>query len=254
MADTVVADEYELSIGATDGEDSATPLTVTITVTDPVAPEIATATITGTPTVGQVLTAGSTGVTGTPTPTLSYQWKADGTNIVDATSSTFTLTSAQLGAVITVEVTVTNTQGSDSALSSGTTAVAAAPVVSTPTPSAGGGTVVAPPVQAPAPTPVVAPVRKPTGAFAANSSKLTKELRVSIRKALAANPNAKAAICRGFVASGTASAADRKLARDRSTAVCNLITKLNPDLDVEVKKVVVASSSKQLRKVRMVLR
>jgi hypothetical protein len=71
---------------------------------------------------------------------------------------------------------------------------------------------------------------------------------------LASNPNAKSAVCRGFVASGTATAADRKLARDRSTAVCNLITKLNPDLDVEVKKVVVASSSKQLRKVRMVLR
>ena len=105
-----------------------------------------------------------------------------------------------------------------------------------------------------APAPVAAPVRTPTGAFAANSSKLTKELRVSIRKALAANPNAKAAICRGFVASGAASAADRKLARDRSTAVCNRITRVNPDLDVEVKKVVVASSSKQLRKVRMVLR
>jgi ribosomal protein L11 len=219
-----------------------------------VAPEIATATITGTPTVGQVLTAGSTGVTGTPTPTLSYQWKADGINIVDATSSTFTLTSAQLGAVITVEVTVTNTQGSDSALSSGTTAVAAAPVVSSPAPSAGGGTVVAPPVQAPAPTPVAAPQTTRTQAFAANSAKLSKDLRVSIREALASNPNAKSAVCRGFVASGTATAADRKLARDRSTAVCNLITKLNPDLDVEVKKVVVASSSKQLRKVRMVLR
>jgi hypothetical protein len=93
-----------------------------------------------------------------------------------------------------------------------------------------------------------------TKAFSANSAKLTKDLRVSIRKALAASPNAKAAVCRGFVASSNATAADRKLARDRSTAVCNLIAKLNPDLDVEVKKVVVASSTKQLRKVRMVLR
>ena len=129
-----------------------------------------------------------------------------------------------------------------------------ASVVSTPAPSAGGGTVVAPPVQAPAPTPVAAPQVTRSKAFAANSAKLSKDLRVSIRKALAANPNAKAAICRGFVASGAASAADRKLARDRSTAVCNRITRVNPDLDVEVKKVVVASSSKQLRKVRMVLR
>jgi methionine-rich copper-binding protein CopC len=226
--------------------------------TAPVAglvPTITTATIAGTPTVGQVLTAGSTGVTGTPEPTLTYQWKAGGTDIVGATSSTFTLTSAQLGAVITVVVTATNIEGSDVATSTGTTAVvAAAPVVSSPAPPSGGGAIVAPPVQAPVATPVVAPVRTPTEAFAANSATLTKELRVSIRKALAANPNAKAAICRGFVASGAASAADRKLARDRSTAVCNRITRVNPDLDVEVKKVLVASSSKQLRKVRMVLR
>jgi hypothetical protein len=120
--------------------------------------------------------------------------------------------------------------------------------------SGGGGGSAALPTPVVAPAPVAAPVRTPTGAFAANSTSLTKALRVSIRRALAANPNAKAAICRGFVASGAASAADRKLARDRSTAVCNRITRVNPDLDVEVKKVVVANSSKQLRKVRMVLR
>ena len=130
-----------------------------------------------------------------------------------------------------------------------------APVVSSPAPSAGGGgTIVAPPVQAPIAAPVAVPQITRSQAFAANSAKLSKDLRVSIREALASNPNAKSAVCRGFVASATATAADRKLARDRSTAVCNLITKLNPDLDVEVKKVMVASSSKQLRKVRMVLR
>ena len=110
------------------------------------------------------------------------------------------------------------------------------------------------PVALPTPPPQAASVKKPTKAFAGNSAKLTKELRVSIRKALASNPNAKSAVCRGFVASSTASTADRKLARDRSTAVCKRITKVNPDLDVEVKKVVVAKSNKQLRKVRMVLR
>ena len=253
MDNTVVTGTYVLDIEATDGTDTDS-VTVTITVSSAVAPAIATATITGTPTVGQVLTAGSTGVTGTPAPTLTYQWKAGGVDISGATSSTFTLTSAQFGAVITVVVTATNgTNPAASATSSATAAVADAPVVSSPTPTSG-GTIVAPPVQAPAPTPVAAPQITRSEAFAANSAKLTKELRVSIRKALASNPNAKSAVCRGFVASGTATAADRKLARDRSTAVCNLITKLNPDLDVEVKKVVVASSSKQLRKVRMVLR
>jgi len=89
-----------------------------------VAPAIASATITGTPVVGQVLTAGSTGVTGTPTPTLTYLWKADGTDIAGATSSTFTLTSAQLGAVITVVITATNTTTpAASATSAGTSAV-----------------------------------------------------------------------------------------------------------------------------------
>jgi hypothetical protein len=123
------------------------------------------------------------------------------------------------------------------------------------TPSGGGGVAtVVPPTPVVAPTPVAAPQITRSEAFAANSAKLSKDLRVGIREALASNPNAKSAVCRGFVASGTATAADRKLARDRSTAVCNLITKLNPDLDVEVKKVVVASSSKQLRKVRMILR
>jgi hypothetical protein len=156
-------------------------------------------------------------------------------------------------------VTVTSTRENfptGTGTKSGTATAAANDPAPTPpsSGSGGGGAVVAPPVQAPVATPVVAPVRTPTEAFAANSATLTKELRVSIRKALAVNPNAKAAICRGFVASGAASAADRKLARDRSTAVCNRITRVNPDLDVEVKKVVVASSSKQLRKVRMVLR
>jgi titin len=165
-----------------------------------------------------------------------------------------TVTGLTAGAEATLTVTSTKAGFATGTGTKPGTATAAAPVVSSPTPSAGGGAIVAPPVQAPAPTPAAAPQTTRTEAFAANSAKLSKDLRVSIREALASNPNAKSAVCRGFVASGTATAADRKLARDRSTAVCNLITKLNPDLDVEVKKVVVASSSQQLRKVRIVLR
>ncbi|MFM6963677.1 MAG: DUF6923 family protein, partial [Micrococcales bacterium] len=91
------------------------------------APAIATATISGTPTVGQVLTAGSTGVTGVPTPTLTYQWYAGGVGITGATSSTFTLTSTQVGAAITVTIWASNGVGSAaSATSSPTSNVAAA--------------------------------------------------------------------------------------------------------------------------------
>lgn len=60
--------------------------------------------ISGTPTVGQTLTAGAR----TPSAaTVSYQWKANGANISGATASTFTLTAAQSGTTITVTATGT---------------------------------------------------------------------------------------------------------------------------------------------------
>ncbi len=64
----------------------------------------ATPTISGTPQVGRTLTA----VEGTwvPTPTeFAYQWRRNGTDITDATSSTYELTGADLGAQISVTVT-----------------------------------------------------------------------------------------------------------------------------------------------------
>ena len=63
-----------------------------------------TATISGLPRVGTTLTAGE----GNPSPTpdsYQYQWYADGVAIGSATNKTFTLTSAQIGKVITVQVT-----------------------------------------------------------------------------------------------------------------------------------------------------
>jgi hypothetical protein len=47
----------------------------------------------------------------------TYQWKADGTNIVGATAKTYTLTVAEHGAVITCVVTGTNEDGTASATS-----------------------------------------------------------------------------------------------------------------------------------------
>ena len=59
--------------------------------------------ITGTARVGLTLTAHPGG--GPPTPTLSYQWYADGTAIPGATSTSFTATAAELGKHVTVQVT-----------------------------------------------------------------------------------------------------------------------------------------------------
>lgn len=74
---------------------------------------------TGTPTVGMTLTAGAR----TPSAaTVSYQWRANGTNITGATASTFVLTSAQLGATISVVATATG-QYIGTATSSSTAAV-----------------------------------------------------------------------------------------------------------------------------------
>ena len=84
--------------------------------------------ITGTAQVGQTL-SGSDG-TWSNTPTIfTYRWLANGVEIGGATVNTFLLTSAQLGAVITFEVTASNTGGSGTpATSLATDAVIAAPL------------------------------------------------------------------------------------------------------------------------------
>ncbi len=82
----------------------------------PAAPNIYSVTITGDPYVGSTLTA-NVGVTGYPTPSLTYQWKRDGVDISGATSSDYTAVEADDGTDLTVTVTATNTEGSDSATS-----------------------------------------------------------------------------------------------------------------------------------------
>gem|GEM_PF-3005331 len=68
-------------------------------------PLTAIAPITGTTTVGSVLTAGAR----TPSAaTVTYQWKRDGVAIAGATASTYTLVSADLGTTITVSATGIN--------------------------------------------------------------------------------------------------------------------------------------------------
>jgi hypothetical protein len=83
-------------------------------------------TISGTATQGQVLTAGNTLADADGLGSISYQWKSDGANISGATSSTFTLASAQVGHVVTVAASYTDGGGAvEQVTSAATSAVGA---------------------------------------------------------------------------------------------------------------------------------
>lgn len=74
--------------------------------------------ISGTATVGSVLTA-STGIwSGSPTG-YAYQWNRNSSAIPSATAASYTLVSDDIGATITVAVTATNSAGATTAVSAG---------------------------------------------------------------------------------------------------------------------------------------
>ena len=79
-------------------------------------------TISGTAQVGQVLTTDTSGISddtdGLTNPTYSYQWLADDTEIDGATSSTYTVQSADNGKVIKVQVTFTDDADNEETLTS----------------------------------------------------------------------------------------------------------------------------------------
>jgi hypothetical protein len=93
--------------------------------------------VTGTATVGQTLTTTNGTWTGAPAPTFTYQWQRSGSNIGGATSSTYVLVVADVGATVRCVVTATNPLGAASANSNATSAVAAtvpgAPTIGTAT-------------------------------------------------------------------------------------------------------------------------
>ncbi|MEI8081984.1 MAG: hypothetical protein WCI74_09090, partial [Actinomycetes bacterium] len=116
-----------------------------------VAPTISGASISGTAQVGQVLTAVPGVVTGVPIPDESYQWRSASSSggtysdIVGATEKTYTPVAADRGMYLKVVITETNSEGSASATSSATSAVAygaaLTPVFDTPVRTANGFTV-----------------------------------------------------------------------------------------------------------------
>ena len=73
--------------------------------------------VSGTPKTGNVLSATTGTYTGTPAPTKTREWVADGVPILNATAATFTLTAAQEGKQVGVREKGANTAGSVYAIS-----------------------------------------------------------------------------------------------------------------------------------------
>ena len=86
-------------------------------------------TISGTAQVGETLTADTSGIAdadGLDDAVFSYQWIAGGTDIQDATSSTYTLDADDVGKTIKVRVSFTDDAGGEEALTSAATGKVAA--------------------------------------------------------------------------------------------------------------------------------
>jgi len=121
--DTSKEGTYVLTYSVSDAAGNTATATRTVTVANDVFVNSAVPTITGSPVIGQTLTA--TDGTWTPTPaTVSYQWKLDGAAIEGATHSTYTVALADLGKAITVTVAVAKTGvNSNSATTAAVTAI-----------------------------------------------------------------------------------------------------------------------------------
>jgi hypothetical protein len=128
-ADTAALITVTVTATNASGNASATSAsfgTINLTPSNAVAPAIS-----GSLTVGSVLTSTTGTWAGTPVPTYAYQWQRDTTN-VGTNASTYTLVTADIAAMMTCVVTGTNTAGSSSATSNALGPVTAAAV--------GGGT------------------------------------------------------------------------------------------------------------------
>lgn len=79
--------------------------------------------ISGSSTVGNVLTAVNGTAIGQPPPTLTGQWQKNGSNITGATGLTYTTVAGDIGAAITYRNTATNSAGSATASSGAITIV-----------------------------------------------------------------------------------------------------------------------------------
>ena len=82
--------------------------------------------ISGTVAIGQTLSSNGGTWSGSPTPTITHQWRRAGSPIGGATNATYVIQAADQGAALSVTATATNSAGSASATSTATAAVPAA--------------------------------------------------------------------------------------------------------------------------------
>lgn len=108
-------------------------VTVTTGTTAPGTLTTSKPTINGSPVVGSTLTA-NPGSWGPAPVTLAYQWNRDGVAIPNATSSTYPVSSADVGARLTVTVTGTKTGYTTAARTSDPTSAVTAPTAPPPAP------------------------------------------------------------------------------------------------------------------------
>ena len=124
----------QVQVFFTDDADNAETLTSAATVAVAAAPNRGATgqpSISGTPQVGQTLTADTSNISdldGITNPTFAYQWRSGGLTIIGATGSTYTLTAGDQGKTITVRVRFTDDRNNiESRISNATAAVAAKP-------------------------------------------------------------------------------------------------------------------------------
>jgi hypothetical protein len=126
---TVRVAESATNAGGTGGP--ATSNATAVVQTPAVAPSnTSLPAISGTLAVGQTLMCLQGSWSGNPAPTFSYQWQRDTAGITGATSSTYTVQTADQGHTLTCTVMASNSAGQASATSAG---------VAIPTSSSGGG-------------------------------------------------------------------------------------------------------------------
>ena len=113
---------YELTVTVTDNIGQTDSQAISVTVQDRNDTPTGAVTLSGTATEDQTLTAGNTLADEDGLGTISYQWQRDGVDITSATNSTYTLTQADVGAVVKVVASYTDGEGTAESVSSAATA------------------------------------------------------------------------------------------------------------------------------------
>lgn len=121
---TITATVTATNIAGNASETSAA--TAAVAPADVAPVNTAVPTITGTAQVGATLTVSNGTWTGSPTPTYTRTWSADGAVIAGATATTYVPVEGDIDKAITATVRAVNTAGNASATSAATGAVVAA--------------------------------------------------------------------------------------------------------------------------------